>query len=72
MLLQIKQFRILPSRLENMTKNTDLNAFADFDNQYAVGPTNPIILTGVKGQVYGGHRNIKWLLDYLTTSFTRS
>ena len=52
-----------------MIKNTDLDAFGDFDNQYTVGPTDPIILTGVKGQLYGGHQNIKWLLDYLDNQF---
>ena len=53
----------------NMMKDTVLNAFGDLDNQYSVGPTDPIILTGVKGQLYGGHQNIKWLLDYLDNQF---
>ena len=56
-------------QIGNMMKNTDLDAFVDFDNQYAVGPTDPIILTGVNGQLYGGHQNIKWLLDYLDNQF---
>ena len=43
-------------QIRNMMKNTDLDAFVDFDNQYAVGPTDPMILTGVKGQLYGGIR----------------
>ena len=56
-------------QIGSMMKNTDLDAFSDFDNQYTVGPTDPIILTGVKGQLYGGHQNIRWLLDYLDNQF---
>ena len=56
-------------QIGSMIKNTDLDAFGDFDNQYTVGPTDPIILTGVKGQLYGGHQNMKWLLDYLDNQF---
>ena len=43
----------------SMIKNTHLEALGDFDNQYTVGPTDPIILTGLKGQLYGGHQNQK-------------
>ena len=32
----------------SMIKNTHLEALGDFDNQYTVGLTDPIILTGVK------------------------
>ena len=41
-------------QIGNMMKDTVLDAFGDLDNQYSVGPTDPIILTGVKGQLYGG------------------
>ena len=43
-------------QIGSMVKDTVLDAFVDFHNQYAVGPTDPIILTGVKGQLYGGIR----------------
>ena len=68
MLLQIKTVPDPAKQIGNMIKNTDLEAFGDFDNQYTVGPTDPIILTGVKGQLYGGHQNIKWLSRLLGQS----
>ena len=49
MLPLVRRYRILPRTVGNMLKNTHLEAFGDFDNQYTVGPTDPIILTGVKG-----------------------
>ena len=56
-------------QIGSMINNTDLDVFGDFDNQYTVGPKDPIILTGVKGQLYGGYQNMKWLLDYLDNQF---
>ena len=43
----------------SMIKNTHLEALGNFGNQYTVGPTDAIILTGVKGQLYGGHQKLK-------------
>ena len=43
-------------QIGSMVKDTVLEALVDFDNQYVARTTDPIILTGVKGQLYGGIR----------------
>ena len=46
-----------PSKsLGTMVKDTVMEALWDVDNQYAIGPTDPLIFTGVKGQLYGDIR----------------